>query len=64
MIIHSLLHLDSILNKTIKKRIKMKKQIILAILIVSLMNGCVLKRIFGGKGHGGGKHNSSVVRTR
>jgi len=41
----------------------MKKQIILAILIVSLMNGCVLKRIFGGKSHGG-KHNSSVVRTR
>jgi len=43
----------------------MKKQIILAILIVSLMNGCVLKKIFGGsKGHGGKNHKSPIVRAR
>ena len=42
----------------------MKKQIIFAILILSLMNGCVLKRIFGGgKGHGG-KVKAPVVRPR
>lgn len=41
----------------------MKKQIILAIVIVSLMNGWVLKKIFAGKGHGG-NHKSPVSRPR
>jgi len=42
----------------------MKKQIIFSIVIISLMNGCVLKKMFGGgKGHGG-NHKSPVVRPR
>ena len=41
----------------------MKKQIVLAIVIVSLMNGCVLKRAFGGKGHGG-NHKTPTVQPR
>jgi hypothetical protein len=42
----------------------MTKQIILGLLIISLMNGCGFKRIFGGaKGHGK-NYTPPVVRTR
>jgi uncharacterized protein YceK len=41
----------------------MKKQIILTLMILLLMNGCVLKRVLSsGKGHGGG--HSPMVRPR
>ncbi|WP_255494546.1 hypothetical protein [Sulfurovum sp. bin170] len=39
------------------------KQIIIAILIMGLMNGCVFKRaVKGVKGHGGGHGNASMRR--
>ena len=40
------------------------KQLIILILIASLMNGCMVKRIFKGdsKGHGGGHKSSTTMR--
>ncbi len=38
------------------------KQLIILILIASLMNGCMVKRIFNGKGHGTGHKSSATMR--
>jgi len=42
----------------------MKKQIIMLILIASLLNGCMIKRIFKGghKGQQGGGHKSTHIQ--
>jgi len=42
----------------------MKKQIILSMVIVSLINGCMIKQVVNGKGHGGKHKAPATIRVR